>query len=92
MKKVILGLMFIGSIGLAQASGNYNTCIGCHGANGEGGVGPAVAGSDVGYLIERLTQYRAGEYLGPMTAVMAPLTAGLSDEDIQELAEYMNGL
>lgn len=70
----------------------YATCVGCHGAAGEGGVGPKLAGQDVASVVDKLQRYKAGEQIGPMTGMMAPMAAGLSDEDMQAVAEYVNTL
>ena len=67
-------------------------CVACHGSQGEGGVGPALAGKGVTYVYEALVAYRAGETLGPQSALMWGQAAGLSDEDILQLAEYINTL
>ncbi|CAN8139085.1 Cytochrome c domain-containing protein [uncultured Thiomicrorhabdus sp.] len=70
----------------------YATCIGCHGAAGEGGVGPKLAGQEVTAIVDKLQRYKAGEQVGPMTGMMAPMASGLSDDDMQAVAEYVNSL
>ncbi|BBP45753.1 hypothetical protein THMIRHAS_11260 [Thiosulfatimonas sediminis] len=70
----------------------YATCVGCHGAAGEGGVGPKLAGQEIAAIVEKLQRYKSGEQVGPMTGMMAPMAAGLSDGDMQAVAEYVNGL
>ncbi len=71
----------------------YGTCIGCHGAQGLGmGIFPNIAGEEAEYVAGRLTQYRAGETVGPNTPLMAPHAANLSDEDIADLAAYVSSL
>lgn len=70
----------------------YATCVGCHGAAGEGGVGPKLAGQAVTDVVDKLQRYKAGEQVGPMTGMMAPMAAGLSEDDMQAVAEYVNGL
>lgn len=101
MKKTFLAVVTAGlvSFGMAAHAGDvnagkgaYGTCMGCHGGNGEGGVGPAVKGRDAGELATLLKKYRAGEQVGPMTAMMAPMAASLSDADIDNLAAYMASL
>jgi cytochrome c553 len=101
MKKTFLAVVTAGlvSFGMAANAGDvnagkgaYGTCMGCHGGAGEGGVGPAVKGRDAGELAGLLKKYRAGEQVGPMTAMMAPMAASLSDADIDNLAAYMSSL
>lgn len=98
MKKTFLAVVTAGlvSFGMAAHAGDvnagkgaYSTCMGCHGAGGEGGVGPAVKGKDAATLAGLMKKYRAGEQVGPMTAMMAPMAASLSDADIANLAAYM---
>lgn len=98
MKKTILAAAAAGlmTFGMAAQAGNvqagqaaYSTCMGCHGAGGEGGVGPAVKGKDQATLVDLMKKYRAGEQVGPMSAMMAPMAASLSDADIENLAAYM---
>ena len=45
-------------------------CAACHGNNGGGGVGPALAGQTSDYIIEKLTIYRNGGEVGPQSALM----------------------
>jgi len=74
-----------------SGSNLYATCIGCHGASGDGGVGPKLAGQSKEDIASKLAKYKAGEQLGAMTAMMAPMATGLSDEDIQTVSEYIAG-
>lgn len=99
MKKMIMAAAAAGlmSFGMAAHAGDvaagqasYSTCMGCHGAAGTGGVGPAVKGRDAGELAALLNRYRAGEQVGPMTGMMAGFAAGLSDADIANLTAYMS--
>lgn len=67
----------------------YASCVGCHGATGGGGVGPELKSKTRDDLVTKLKAYRAGEQVGPMTAMMAPMALGLSDADIEALADYI---
>jgi len=67
----------------------YATCAGCHGVNGGGGVGPALKGKAADDLVAKLKAYRAGEQVGPMTVMMAPMAMSLTDEDIEVLVSYI---
>ena len=67
----------------------YAGCAACHGPNGGGGIGPALAGQDAEYIASRLMAYRANETVGPQSALMWGQAAALSDGDIQDLAEYV---
>lgn len=70
----------------------YATCIGCHGAAGEGGVGPKLAGIPAAESAAKLKKYRAGEQVGPLSAMMIPNASNLSDADIENIAAYTAGL
>jgi cytochrome c553 len=67
----------------------YVGCAACHGPNGGGGIGPALAGRDVDYIVGRLTAYRANETVGAQSALMWGQAAALSDDDIKDLADYV---
>ena len=67
----------------------YVGCAACHGTNGGGGIGPALAGREADYIVGRLTAYRANEMVGAQSALMWGQAAALSDDDIQDLAEYV---
>jgi len=77
--------------GDAQAgAGRYGACASCHGPQGQGmGIFPKVAGQSASYIADKLKAYRAGETVGPNTALMAPMAMGLSDEAIADLAAYI---
>lgn len=70
----------------------YASCASCHGAQAEGGIGPKLAGQAVVDLVEKLQKYRAGEQLGPLTGMMAPMAAPLTDGEMQAVSEYAAAL
>jgi cytochrome c553 len=70
----------------------YTGCIACHGAKGEGGVGPALAGQPVSDIAAKLTQYRNGETRGNQSALMWSQAAPLDDAAIENLAAYIQTL
>lgn len=70
----------------------YATCAGCHGAQAEGGIGPKLAGQDVADIVDKLKRYKAGEQIGPLTGMMAPMATPLSDAEMQAVAEYTASL
>ena len=67
----------------------YIACGACHGAQGGGGVGPALAGKTVEYIVGRLNQYKAGEKVGSQSNLMWGQAAMLSDTDMSDIAEYI---
>ncbi|QBZ82974.1 Cytochrome c-554(548) [Hydrogenovibrio crunogenus] len=70
----------------------YSTCVGCHGANGEGGVGPKLSGQAEDALVEKLKTYRSGKEIGPMSAMMIPNAQQLSDAEIKAVSSYITTL
>lgn len=70
----------------------YAACGACHGSQGGGGVGPAVAGQTAEYIVGRLNQYKAGEKVGNQSNLMWGQAAGLSEQDINDLGEYVASL
>jgi cytochrome c553 len=85
------------TIGLAQAAGDPAAgkakaagCVGCHGANGQGvPPNPALAGKSEDQLLQALQEYKSGKRTN---AVMKALAAGLSDQDMANLASYFASL
>lgn len=68
-----------------------NVCKNCHGPKAQGMASfPRLSDKDAEYLSTRLVQYRAGEKIGPNSALMAPMAKDLSDEDIADLAGYIS--
>jgi cytochrome c553 len=66
------------------------TCVACHGADGNSVIPnyPKIAGQHAGYIIESLHEYREGPGSERDNPIMYGMTAGLSDQDILDLAAY----
>ena len=69
-------------------------CAGCHGMDGKSVVPgfPNLAGQDRSYLIAQLTAFREKTRTGGQSVLMYGMAAGLSDEDIENLAAYFASL
>lgn len=68
-------------------------CRLCHHRTGHGGkFTPPIAGKTAQYVESMLKLYRSGTHVGPMTNLMAPWAKELSDEDISNLAAYIETL
>ncbi|MDM3869838.1 cytochrome c [Porticoccus sp. W117] len=67
------------------------TCIACHGPQGisPNDQWPNLAGQKKGYLVKQIKAFRDGEREDPL---MKPMVQNLTDEDIENLAEYFSGL
>lgn len=63
------------------------TCAACHGTDGNSvnPIWPSIAGQHESYLVRHLTFFRDGLRENVM---MAPMAAGLSDQDILDLSAY----
>jgi cytochrome c553 len=72
-------------------------CAACHGPNGGGNAQagfPAISGQSAGYTIAQLTDYREGRRGSKDTYgnMMQGIASGLSDGQIEILADYISGL
>lgn len=69
-------------------------CAACHGAAGISAIPtyPNLAGQNKAYLVSSMKAYKAKQRNGGMAAVMQAQAAGLSDADIENLAEYYSKL
>lgn len=76
---------------LAAGEANYQaSCRNCHGPKARGMASfPKLTGHDMAYLVTRLEQYRAGEMVGPNSALMFPIAGDMSDQDIANVAAYI---
>ena len=74
------------------------SCMACHGPAGNGipGAGyPLVRGQYAEYSADRLRRYRSGEVNGeddPYSRIMAGVAANLTDEEIEAVSSYIEGL
>ncbi|KRG68418.1 c-type cytochrome [Pseudoxanthomonas dokdonensis] len=73
-------------------------CMACHGPTGAGNPGPAyphVGGQQQAYVVRRLEEYRAGttgQKDPALFNIMAQVTHNLTDQEIQALGSYLQGL
>lgn len=94
VRKNLLVLFALALLSLTAQAGNPELgrtksapCAACHGEDGRGIAPnfPVLAGQYADYLVHALKQYRSGER---DNALMTPMAAGLSDDDIADLAAY----
>lgn len=66
-------------------------CVACHGADGNGTDPqyPKLAGQHQDYLAKAIRDYKSGDRKNP---IMASMVAGLSDDDIENLAAFYASL
>ena len=85
------------AISVAQAAGDpaagkakAAVCAACHGANGQGvPPNPALVGKSEDDMLQAMKDYKSGKRAN---AVMKGITAGLSDQDMANLAAYYASL
>lgn len=70
----------------------YLGCIACHGAGGEGGIGPRLEGQSIADIAGKLSAYKNGETIGKQSALMWSQAAQLSTDDIDNIAAYVEAL
>jgi len=99
MKYLILlaSLMFTlpvmaGDIDVGKAGATV--CAGCHGLDGKSTAPgfPNLAGQDYKYLKSQIINFRNKSRTGGQAALMYGMVAGLSDDDIENLATYFSSL
>jgi len=64
-------------------------CAACHGQEGEGGIGPTLAGQSETDIITKLTTYKNGGMIGSQSALMWGQAAMLSENDINTIAKFI---
>jgi cytochrome c553 len=96
--KVVAAAAMMALVATAYAAGNASAgkqktvmCQGCHGIPGYKTAFPSVynvpklGGQHAGYIVKALQGYKAGERSHP---TMRAIAAGLSDQDMADLAAY----
>ncbi|TYK66545.1 c-type cytochrome [Colwellia echini] len=98
MKKIIFSLFVaLSSVTTVQAADanagkeKAAVCSACHGPTGvsASGMFPNLAGQNDAYIIKQLTDFKSG---ARNDAMMAPMAANLSDEDMADLAAHFSSL
>jgi len=97
MNKLVLALILASVSVPAMAGGDVNAgqqksaaCAACHGAQGKAKTElyPNLAGQHAAYLSQALRAYKKGDRSGGQAEVMRAFVAGLSEQDIDDLAAY----
>lgn len=78
---------------IAAGKAKATTCVACHGADGNGVDAlpnqPRLAGQHAEYTEKQIRDYKSS---ARENAIMAPMVAALSDQDISDLAAYYASL
>ena len=92
------GFLLLAGQGVSNAAGDAEagkaksaTCVACHGRDGKSvtPIYPNLACQKEQYLIDSMKAYQSGDR---NNAIMKPMVAALSDEDIANLAAYYASL
>lgn len=67
----------------------WTGCAACHGAQGQGGIGPMLAGQDADMIISKLTTYKNRGTVGTQSAMMWAQAAQLTDGQIGTIGVYV---
>lgn len=67
----------------------YTGCAACHGQQGQGGIGPMLAGQSAEDIVNKLTIYKNNGQIGAQSALMWGQAGMLSEQDIIDLGEYV---
>jgi len=77
--------------GIYQAKG----CAGCHGADGKTTIMPVypkLAGQGAAYLLNQMKDIKSGTRHNGQTAVMKGIIAGVSEDEMKAIAEWLSTL
>ena len=79
------------SADLSAGEARYKeSCINCHGPAGKGVASyPKISGNTIAYTTDKLEAYRAGIKQGPNSSLMIMMAMPLTDEEISNLAAYL---
>ncbi len=98
MKKIILSLFIalssVSAVEAADAKAGKEKATACNACHGPTGVSsspmfPNLAGQNDAYIIKQLQEFKSG---ARANAMMAPMAANLSDEDMADLAAHFSSL
>ncbi len=81
--------LFLSPIVQSESIGKANQCVACHGVNGVSlnPEFPSLAGQSKAYLVKQLIAFNNGDR---KSAIMQPMASGLSEEDMESVAEYFS--
>jgi cytochrome c553 len=104
MKNIVLLICLLLGFTANAAEGNAEAgkaksiaCGACHGADGNSAnaMNPKLAGQHVGYLVKQLMEFKLASQTsgseGRNNAVMNGMAAGLSEQDMLDIAAYYSG-
>tara|TARA_B100001105_G_C22326666_1_gene415019 strand:- start:687 stop:1010 length:324 start_codon:yes stop_codon:yes gene_type:complete len=73
----------------ASVRSTWVTCSSCHGASGQGGIGPKLIGSSANHLAKELRIYKSQGVVGPESQLMWGMAGMLSDSQIVLMSKFI---
>lgn len=90
---VMVLMLFSSNVAGAEPKpSQWPMCAACHGQQGQGSIGPMLAGQNAEQIITKLNIYKKGGTIGPQSAMMWGTAKTLSDTDIDMIAKYIESL
>lgn len=90
----LLSLGLVGNAAAAEGEALYNSkgCAACHGPDANTPIMPVypkLAGQNAQYAFNQMKDIKSGARNNGQTAVMKGIVAGVSDEDLKAIAEWL---
>ena len=95
---LVAGILMVSATAFAaDGAATYTAkgCSACHGADAKSPIMPQypkIAGQSKEYVTQQMTDIKSGARNNCQTVVMKGIMAGVSEEEITVLAEYISGL
>jgi cytochrome c len=96
---IVAGLVLVMSSSVVAADGaalyTSKGCGACHGADGKTPIMPAypkIAGQGKEYAAQQMADIKSGKRSNGQSAAMKGIMAGVSEDEIKAIAEYISGL
>lgn len=94
---IVFAVLASGTAGAADGKSLYSEkgCAACHGTDGNSPINssyPRLAGQNRDYLIRQIKDIKSGERDNGLTAQMRPIAEGLSEAEIESIADYLSSL
>jgi len=95
---LVAGILMVSATAFAaDGAATYTAkgCSACHGADAKSPIMPQypkIAGQSKEYVTQQMTDIKSGARNNGQTVVMKGIMAGVSEEEITVLAEYISGL
>jgi cytochrome c553 len=75
--------------------GNYAACVRCHGEKGRGNnnaLFPTINGQSKEYTIKQMQDFKSGTRANDPAGMMAMVAKGMTDKEIEAVADYLSGM